>query len=472
MSKLFAQMGRIFKELNLSPFMHTMKKHLVLSLLLGLGLFSACKKDDVAAPETPSADIEQLKDTVLAYSRDIYLWYNQIPTTFNARSYEDADKIMTALRQYSIEPGFAQPVDRWSFAVPKTEWEDISSGFSGDFGMGVFFRTEGDLRVKLVEKDSPADRLGIHRGWRITKINGNSNISTNNANFIVEAVFNSNSTTFTFQKPDNSSVDLTLNRGQYRDRPVYLDSVYSVNQKKVGYIVFNSFMGDTSRIYEDFDRVFNRFAAVNVSDVVVDLRYNGGGYVTVQEKLANYLVNASANGGVMMKQEFNNKYPQYNSTTTFKKLGSLNVNRLFFIVSNSTASASELLINNLKSYMDVKLVGPRSTYGKPVGYFPIPVGDWYIFPVSFRTTNKNGEGNYFSGISVHGQAADGLDKDWGDVTEASLAGVLSYVATGAFRLQGEYAHSTELNRYSAQTAAGNLILDKPNFKGTIDPRKH
>lgn len=452
--------------------MHTMKKHLVLSLLLGLGLFSACKKDDVSEPEAPATDAASLKDSVLAYSKDIYLWYNQIPSSFNARSYEDAGKIMTAIRQYSQEPGFTQPVDRWSFAIPKGEWDDISAGISGDFGMGVFFRTEGDLRVKLVEKDSPADRLGVHRGWRITKINGNSNITTSNSSFIVEAVFNSGSTTFTFQKPDNSSVDLTLNRGQYRDQAVYLDSVYLVNQKKVGYMVFNSFMGDTSRIYEDFDRVFNRFAAANVSDVVIDLRYNGGGYVTVQEKLANYLVNASANGGVMMKQEFNNKYPQYNSTTTFRKLGSLNASRLFFIVSNSTASASELLINNLKPYMDVKLVGPKSTYGKPVGYFPIPVGDWYIFPVSFRTTNKNGEGNYFNGIAVHGQAADGLDKDWGDVTEASLAGVLSYVATGAFRLQGEYAQSTEQNRYSAQTAAGNLILDQPNFKGTIDPRKH
>ena len=449
-----------------------MKKHLVWSLLLGLGLFSACKKDDVSEPESPTTNTDQLKDTVLAYSKDIYLWYNQIPSTFNAHSYEDADKIMTAIRQYSMEPGFAQPVDRWSFAIPKNEWDDISAGISGDFGLGVFFRTEGDLRVKLVEKDSPADRLGIHRGWRITKINGNSNIATSNSNFIVDAVFNSSSTTFTFQKPDNSSVDLTLNRAQYRDRAVYLDSVYAVNQKKVGYMVFNSFMGDTNRIYSDFDRVFNRFADAQVSDVVVDLRYNGGGYVTVQEKLANYLVIASANGGVMMKQEFNDKYPQYNSTTSFKKLGPLNVNRVFFIVSNSTASASELLINNLKPYMDVKVVGPKSTYGKPVGYFPIPVGDWYIFPVSFRTTNKNGEGSYFNGIALSGQAADGLDKDWGDVTEASLAGVLSYVTTGAFRQQGEYAQSTELSHYSAQTAAGNLILDKPSFKGTIDPRKH
>src|SRR5215204_1631951 len=132
--------------------MHTMKSRLFLFLVLGMGLFSACKKDDVSAPETPKVDSELIKDSVLAYSKDIYLWYEQIPSTFNPRTYEDPDKIMTALRQYSIEPGFSGPVDRWSFAFTQAEWDDVSSGISGDFGLGVFFRTEGDLRVKMVEK--------------------------------------------------------------------------------------------------------------------------------------------------------------------------------------------------------------------------------------------------------------------------------------------------------------------------------
>ncbi|HWJ02259.1 MAG TPA: S41 family peptidase, partial [Verrucomicrobiae bacterium] len=145
--------------------------------------------------------------------------------------------------------------------------------------------------------------------------------------------------------------------------------------------------------------------------------------------------------------------------------------RLFFIVSGSTASASELLINNLKPYMEVKLVGPRNTYGKPVGFFPIPVGDWYIFPVSFRTTNKNGEGNYFNGIPVNSTVSDGLDKDWGDVSESSLASVLSFIGTGAFRMQPESAQSTELARYKAQTEAGNQVLDRPAFKGIVDTRR-
>jgi hypothetical protein len=453
-----------------------MKRRLLLSLLIGLGFFSACKKDDVQdtnEPSTPNQPVSatDLKDTAVAYSRDIYLWYNQIPSTFSGKSYNDPDDIMTALRQYSIEPGFSGPVDRWSFAEKKAVWDGVSSGIAGDFGLDVFFRSEGDLRVKYVEKESPAGKAGVRRGWRITKINGSTNITTGNASFIVSAVWESPSSSFTFQKPDGSSVDLSFSAATYRERPVYMDSMYTVNNTKVGYMVFNSFMGDTTNVYNEFARVFNRFATANVSDVVIDLRYNGGGYVTVQEKLANYLVNSSANGSVMMKQQFNDKYTQYNSTTNFQKLGSLNPSRLFFIVSGSTASASELLINNLKPYMDVKLVGPRATYGKPVGFFPISVGDWYIFPVSFRTTNKNGEGNYFNGLPVNSTVGDGLDKDWGDVNESSLSSVLSFIGTGAFRTQAQAAQSTETARSQSQARAGNEVLDRPAFKGTIDPRR-
>jgi carboxyl-terminal processing protease len=141
----------------------------------------------------------------------------------------------------------------------------------------------------------------------------------------------------------------------------------------------------------------------------------------------------------------------------------VNLNRVFFIVSNSTASASELLINNLKPYLDVKLVGPSNTYGKPVGFFPIPVGDWYVFPVSFRTTNKNGEGNYFNGLTVDSKVADGLDKDWGDVNEACLASALKYISSGSFRTDGL---RTDL-QVDAQVEADNLKLEGTSFKGAI-----
>ncbi|HEX8607876.1 MAG TPA: hypothetical protein VF679_04485, partial [Pedobacter sp.] len=117
-------------------------------------------------------------------------------------------------------------------------------------------------------------------------------------------------------------------------------------------------------------------------------------------------------------------------------------------------------------YMDVKLLG-RATHGKPVGYFPVPVGEWYVFPVSFRTTNASGTGNYFNGLSVTTQVGDGLNKDWGDVTETSLASAIKFITTGSYRLQSEEAYREQL----PQVKTSNLALDEPTFKGTVDPRR-
>ena len=456
-----------------------------LAVLLCALLFTACKKgSEISATTTTNptptpvvtSDPAKVKDSALLYSRDAYLWYNQIPSTFDAQSYADPAAIMTAIRQYSIEPGFTSAVDRWSFAMKKTEWDALSGGLGstfsatsatdGDFGFGVFFLAEGDLRVKFVEKASPAAAAGIRRGWRIMKLNGNTNITTSNASTIITAVYESTQTSFTFLKPDGSTVDITLNAGHYQEHPVYLDTVYTVNAKKVGYFVFNSFLGDTTEINSEFARVFNKFAAQNVTELIIDLRYNGGGYVSVQQRLANYLAPSSSTGSLMMKEQYNDKHAAYNLTTYFRKNGSLNLSRVFFIVTGSTASASELLINNLKPYMDVKLVGPTNTHGKPVGFYPIPVGEWYVFPVSFRTTNRNGEGNYFSGFAVDSKVGDGLSKDWGDLSESCLASALKYINSGAFRTSAEAIYQ-EL----PQVRAGNTQLDLPSFKGIIESRR-
>ena len=449
--------------------------------------FSACKKnnDVLMAPppalttpaNIPSAtfNADKIKDSSVMFARDIYLWNTQIPADFNGRNFADPSAIMTAIRPYSIEPGFNAPVDRWSFAMKKTEWDQISGGVStlsgttnpaGDFGLSVFFRAENDLRVRLVEPASPAGRAGIKRGWRITQINGNTNISTSNASTIVDNVYYAASGSFTFTKPDGSSITIQLNAAHYTEKPVYLDTVYNINSSRIGYFVYNSFLGNTTQISAQLQQVFSRFASQQVTDVVIDLRYNGGGYVSLAEQMANYLAPNSANGGLMMKQEYNSQNTQNNTTSYFRKAGGINLNNIYFIVSKSSASASELLINTLKPYMNVKLIGPSATHGKPVGFFPIPVGDWYVFPVSFKTTNKNGEGNYYNGLPVNAQVPDGLDKDWGDVTENLLASAIKNITTGGYYRPGTNENYTP----SAQMVTGNDILDEPFLKITVGKR--
>jgi C-terminal processing protease CtpA/Prc len=449
--------------------MQLKSKGFLLASLASLALLQACKKNDVSNNSNPStggstSPTSAVKDTAAMYAKDIYLWYNQIPATFNGQSYADPNAIMEAIRQYSNEPGFSAPVDKWSFAMKQSEWNNLSNGVSADFGMNVFFFKEGDLRVKSVERTSPAGIAGIRRGWRITKINGSTNIATSNADFISNAVWNSFNGNFTFQKPDGSTVDISLTSATYQEHPVYLDTVYTISFKKIGYLSFNSFLGDTNQVYSEFSRVFNKFANAGISDLIVDLRYNGGGYVSVQQKLADWLAPSSANGQLMMKEQFNDKYTQYNSVDNFKKLGSLNLSKIYFIVSHNTASASELLINNLKPFVNVQLVGPSKTYGKPVGFFPIDDGDWYIFPVSFRSTNNQGQGNYFNGMDLNSQVADGLDKDWGDVTETCLQSAISNITTGAYRLASTSGEAVRMQGV-------NDVLSAPEFKGAVETRK-
>ena len=128
-------------------------------------LFYGCKKENNNSGNTTAED--KIKDSAWSYAKDLYLWNINLPSDFNARTYADPDAIMKALRPYSTEPGFSDPVDRWSFAIKKKEWDDLSSGISGDFGLGIFFMSDNDLRVSYVEPASPAAAAGIQRSWRI-----------------------------------------------------------------------------------------------------------------------------------------------------------------------------------------------------------------------------------------------------------------------------------------------------------------
>ena len=450
-------------------------------IFLSFFLFS-CKKDikqeitSNISPTPPPNPLpvgtsSQVNDVAFQKTQDYYLWNTQLPATLNTSSYTDPIGVMTAIRQYSIEPGFATPVDKWSFAMKKTEWNQYSGGMSsvssstsaaGDFGITVFFRAEGDLRVRLTEPNSPGGILGIKRGWRITKINGSTNITTSNSQYIIDNIYKAVSADVTFTKPDGTSVDVNLQAAHYADKPVYLDTVYNSANGNIGYLVYNSFLGNIDQTAAEYARVFNKFSSAGITNLIVDLRYNGGGYVNLQEQLANYLITSQAQGSIMMKQIYNSTHSNENSTVLFNKSGSLQLTKIYFIVSRGTASASELLINNLKPYMDVRLIGNSNTHGKPVGFFPIEDGEWYVFPVSFKTVNKNGEGNYYAGFTPNAIVADGLDKDWGDINENSLASALRNISSGSFRNGG-----TENYSENAAVKSGNDALEKNMLKLTI-----
>ncbi|HET7118943.1 MAG TPA: S41 family peptidase [Hanamia sp.] len=393
-----------------------------------------------------------------------YYWYNQVPK-LNPLSpaYDSADVLLAQMKNYAINPSTGNPYDRYSF-LDKTGAvaAEIQQGVGGDLGMQVTYARDSAnktyLYVLFADKNSPAGKVGVTRGWQITAINGDTDISYDgsngpNVNKVINAVYYDPSSSFTFLKPDKTTVTYTLAQATYDINPVLFDTVYSVGGKSVGYFVFNTFSnvtynGAPTLTETELNRVFSKFESANISSLIVDLRYNGGGSVATAEYIDSLVAPSSVKGKVMYNYLYNDKLtalihqqPDFLQTQVlFNGGGSLNLSHVFFIGTGNTASASELTINNLKPYLDVKLVGD-TTYGKPVGFFSFTISDFPngvekdladLYAINFETRNANNQGGYFNGLIPDEAAYDYVNVPWGNPNDDNLSKIFSYISTGTF----------------------------------------
>lgn len=477
-----------------------MKKLVVLSLLCILVL-AACKKKKTPDPTptpnpTPTATAEELMmDSVYLFSRELYLWNTLMGTytSFNPRQYKgstelaSAQGVMTAIKKL-------QPNDRFSFVTTIDQSNSISTGDDVDYGLyvqpfAVDYAYPLDSIywfVPYVYKNSPAGLAGVKRGWIINKI-GSTTLGYNQStiDLLNSTLFSTtNTATFEFIKPDGTKQTNTLTKTSFTANSVMYNNVFTTTSgTKVGYFVLDQFLGQNGR--NEIGTIFNSFQSAGVTEMVVDLRYNGGGVVATQDTLANLLLPASANSKTMYTYDFNsdlknNIYPLMkskraygdnwftpagNSVNVIKK-GTLNLSRIFFIVGSGTASASELLINNLRPYMSVKLIGD-TTYGKPVGFFPVYISNFAIYPISFRTINSAGTADYYNGFAPDKIMYDDVTKDWGDPAEASFYTALKYIVTGSFKESaGEVAmQQLKINGQAPIKPVSKLFAEKSKISG-------
>lgn len=492
-------------------------------LSFGVLIFaSACKKDPkvkpispvVIAPVVPPTRAELTRDSIYLYSKETYLWNEEMPTYdfFKPRSYSNDQAVLDAIIKL---PGTNKPTDKYSFLDDGGVSTSLG-GVSGDFGFSIFYNNSEDLRVKYVSPNSPAAATDMRRGYQITSINGRSGADLSssvqaNLTFVSGAVFGSaNSVSLTVKKPDGTSQNLTINRGSYSNNPIFATKLFTVGSKKVAYIVYNSF---TTNSRDALRAAIAKFHTDGATELVVDLRYNGGGSVATAEVFTNLLAPASVTGQVMYTtywtktmqdgtakilanqplldangklQTFtggvNGKWATYadidyrptvsaGNVENFSKEGSANFKKIYFLVLSGTASASELVINNLQGVMntDVKLIG-RKTYGKPVGFFAINIDQLDLYVPQFETKNQKNVGGYYAGLTVDKDLFDDVTKDFGDEKESLLAAALSYSEKGTFSVttKGNTLSSLSGMSVSQERVLNESLEDRNSFNGMID----
>lgn len=359
-------------------------------------------------------DEKTANDYIYEKFQDWYFWYDQIPDI-------DPNGIES---QEALIDSIIVPQDRWSFSASLTTVEDLfNSGTYTGFGASMLLDANNRIRIAYVYDHSPMGTAGVKRGWEVAAIDGYTSDDLDSVNSILSR---EQSITFEFTDLDNNSVTANLTRDEITMNTVLYSNIYPIDQHKIGYFVFESFL-ETSEA--ELDSVIARFKRENITDLIVDLRYNGGGLNDIAYKLTAMIGGSKVDNQVITRLKHNDKHSSkdYSKESTYTGT-TLDLDRVFFITTSQTASASELVINSLTPYMEVYLVGSH-THGKPVGMyiFEVKTLDLAILPICFKTTNSLGYGDYFNGLPVTIDEVDDIDHNWGDTEETMLKTTLGAI---------------------------------------------
>jgi carboxyl-terminal processing protease len=378
-------------------------------------LFASCKKDEL---------IPEHED----YYTEMKYWYywSELIPQIEPSTYPTLGHVLEAIRYREL--------DRWSFIA---DWDEINAYFSNSefigYGFSSKFDAQGNLRVSLVFNSVELYQKGVRRSWIVQSVNGTIVTPGSNITSLLGPDQVGVTNTFVFLKPDGETEEISVSKQVIVMNTVLHYEVIPLQHLKVGYMVLNSFTGTSSK---EIKEVFEYFAQQDVDEFILDLRYNTGGLTSVAVELASLIGGPELVGEPFAKSEYNSKRSQYNQTDVFTSQDNmLSMNRLVTICTGSTASASEMIINGLRPYIDVYVVGAK-TYGKPMGANVFQFKEkWANVPITFKTKNANDEGDYFDGIAVDLPAPDGLDKPFGDPQEASLEIALAFLLTGSTKTQ-------------------------------------
>ena len=452
-----------------------MKK--LLSILFLSALFFSCKKETEtpnATTPTPTATNPNIAANTWIHEamNYYYLWNTKMPAlTATNTSAKPTDYFYTLLNDYG-------KTDRFSWIDESvTNLQNQLNGVSTVLGIknNAFYTNEAKTNLAFVLayvlKGSPAAKAGLKRGDIILKVDDQAITSANYTTILSNQTLKLGLGDFVNGAFVENGKSVTVTKIELQTNPILADTIIEWSGRKVGYLAYSQFLNS----FDDSLRtIFGRFKTAGVNELVLDFRYNGGGYVVSSDLITNLTVKDAAAkvGKLMNKKVYNATYTEYLNRTSgasafetlFKSepnnLGTLN--RVFVLVAGNTASASELVINNLKPFMDVILIG-ENTYGKNVGSFtltdPSKRWDFGLQPITFLTNNAIGESNYgtASGFTPNYILADNVlpYRTLGNPNETYLNKALSIIGGVAYK-----ASSTEsIKKYTRTLASKESFSD-------------
>ncbi len=419
------------------------QKTVIACTMLIIALASACKKDESTTQTEASATTQEVNQFIKDAMTDVYLWYNYLPTIDT--KYETDSKAYFEKLLYKD--------DKWSYITDDvTSWENSLNGIEKTYGyslaFGSFVNASGAATgnyfavVEYVYPNTPAEQSGFERGSIITQVNGASITEDNYTELLSgESVTVTKGTLTTSGISNSETVSMTAE--ELNLDPVILYKVIEKDGHKIGYLFYAQFIDNFN---SSLQTALDYFKTNQITDLVIDLRYNPGGQISAAQYLCSSIAPLSNVTGskTLVTYQWNDKYQQYwidnkitdQTTITFDnsvpvKLG---LNKVTILTGSGTASAAELTITGLKPYMDVAMVGD-TTYGKytasitlkPEDYYTkasdyADFSNWGIQPIVLRYANSEGVTNFVNGFAPDYLVDDELlpAQPLGDLSEPLL----------------------------------------------------
>jgi carboxyl-terminal processing protease len=422
--------------------------------IISLSLFVSCKKEPAATTPTVTLTPAMARDTLYDIMQDWYYWNTVMPSVIKD-DYADPYLLMDAMRY--------KPLDRWSFVA---DYDQFMAEMQGSFvghGFRIGLDDANNARIVAIYSGSPLYADSVRRGWIVKTINGTAlapiliaNDATAYSNLIGPSEAGVTNV-FVFQKPDGKEKTVISTKTAFTLNSVMLADTLHLSTGTAGHLVFDAFIAPSGA---ELAAAFAYFSGAGINELILDLRYNSGGYLDIAQELASYIAGSANTGSTFIKLIFNNRHLDQNAEyplllTQYPQT----LSKVVVITTRETASASESVMNALTPYMSVISIGD-TTNGKPVGMSGGDIGKkYFIAPVTFKYVNKNDQGDFFSGIAPADLVSDDITHDFTDREELCLKAAISYIETGSFPVKKSAYPFQRHAQFSEKPAWMNNMFD-------------